>query len=120
VQEREHAAPGLAEHVVAAVDPQVRGQRRQLALEQLRGPERRIGVGQVVGPAVAELVVEDARAAGALVKLGDRLDVVVGRAGAAVAKDHRGLWGIRIEVADHAIPRSMPFQREVALHGGPP
>jgi hypothetical protein len=63
VQHRQHPAPGLADDVVARGDAQVLGQRAELALEELGGPERRVGLGQVVRAPVAELVVENARAA---------------------------------------------------------
>jgi hypothetical protein len=62
VQHRQHPAPGLADDVVARGDAQVLGQRAELALEELGGPERRVGLGQVVRAPVAELVVENARA----------------------------------------------------------
>jgi hypothetical protein len=119
VQQREHPAPRLAEHVVAPVDPQVRGERAELALEQRGRPERGVGVGQVVRVAVPELVVQHARPARALQR-GKRLEVVVRRAGAAVAQDHGRPAGILVEVADDAIPGAMPVQQQVALHGGPP
>ena len=116
VQESEHPAPGLAEHVVAPVDAEVLDQPGELALEQLDGPERRVGVGQVVGASVAELVVEDARPTGAQALRGDRRDVVVRRARPAVADHHRRARCSRIEVSHDPVPGAMAVALEVALH----
>ena len=60
--EAEHPAPGVADEVVAAVDPEVLQERLELVGEEVGGPERRVGVGQVLAAPVADLVVEDARA----------------------------------------------------------
>jgi hypothetical protein len=67
-----HAAPGLPQQVVVVLDPQRRQQVVQLGEEQLDGPELRALLGQVGGPAVAELVVVDHRATGLLGQVGDR------------------------------------------------
>ena len=58
VLHREHPAPGLADHRVARGHPEVLGQRDQLVLEQLRGPELGGRVRQVLAQPAAELVVE--------------------------------------------------------------
>src|SRR4051794_1665194 len=116
VVHREHPAPRLAEDVVAPGDPEVVDERGQLVLEELRRPERRIGVGQVVAASVAELVVEHARAPGA-VQLGDRLDVVVRRPRPAVADHERRAQPVRVEVADDPVPGPVAVALEVALHG---
>jgi hypothetical protein len=117
VVHRQHPAPGLPDHVIAPGDPELIDERPELVLEELGGPERRVGVGQVIALAVAELVVEDARAPGA-VQLGDRLDVVVRRARAAVADHDRGVQRVRVELADDAVPGPVAVALEVAFHGG--
>ena len=83
---REHPAPRLADDGMPVVDAEVPCQRDELVLEELRRPELGRRVGQVLAPAATELVVEDARAA-VPAQVGDRLDVVVRRAGTAVADD---------------------------------
>src|SRR5262245_15344011 len=60
---REEAAPRRAEHVIPIADAELLDEVRELPDEELHGPEVAAAVGQVRGSAVAELVVEDERAA---------------------------------------------------------
>src|SRR4051812_17899108 len=109
VLHREHAAPRLADDGVPLVDAEMARQRDELVLEELRRPEVGRRIGQVLAVATAELVVEDARAAVAT-EIGNRLDVVVRRAGAAVADHDRSL---RRLLAEDAVPRLVPVPAEV-------
>ena len=84
--------------------PRCRVSSDELVLEELRRPEVGGRVGEMLAPAAAELVVEDAAAAGPG-EIGDRLAVVVRRAGAAVADDDGVSVRPRIELAHHAVPR---------------
>ena len=85
----EHPAPGLAEQVEAVGDPEVLDERAELGDEELDGPERRVGVGQVGAEPAAELVVVHDRAAVAG-EGGHGQGVVVRRARPAVQDDERG------------------------------
>ena len=103
VLHREHPAPRLADDRVPVGDAEVPRELGELVLEELRRPEVGGRVGQELALAAAELVVEDAGAAGPA-QVGDRLAVVVRGAGAAVA-DHDGRQRrARVELADDAVP----------------
>ena len=110
VQHGEHAAPGLPDHVVGGADAELGDERVQLALEQLGRPELGGRVGQVLGVAVSELVVEDARASRVRERR-HRLEVVVGRARPPVAED-RGRRPVRRDLTDHAVPGAVSLPLE--------
>ena len=89
----EHAAPGLAEQVVAAGDAEMGKQGIEFGEEQIHRPERRIGVGQMGGAAAAELVVMDDGAFGGG-EAGEAQSVVMQRARPAMQHDQRRQGGI--------------------------
>ncbi len=111
----EHATPRLAEHVVAIGDADVIEQHRELAHEQLHGPEVDRRVAQMLRAAGAELVVEHAGTPGPLSQRRDRLDIVVGAAGTAV-QDYQRCWLVVAELADDAVPgrAGVPIDRALA------
>ena len=63
MQESQHGAPGLAEHDVRLLHGELSQQRVQFPQEEGGGPEGGGGGGEVVGFAVAQLVVVDNRTA---------------------------------------------------------
>src|SRR5438477_7027084 len=83
----EEAAPGLAEDVVTVGDPERVDEVVKLANEQVDRPEVGAAVRVVRAPTVAELVVMDDRPAAG--EVGEREEVVVGRAWPAVKDDER-------------------------------
>src|SRR6266545_3174121 len=83
-------------------------------LEELRRPELRRRIRKVFALPAAELVVEDARAAEPA-QVRDRLDVVVGGAGTAVADDHGREGRAAVELADDAIPGLVAVPQEAAF-----
>jgi hypothetical protein len=104
----QHAAPGTAEQVQSG---QAEGgaDLGQFLNEPLDGPQR--GVVRAFGPPAAQLVVEDDLAA-----VGERLErlqVVVGEAGAAVQAQQRGPVFLRLP--DTAVPDLSAGDVEVAL-----
>ena len=103
-------APGLAEDVVAVGDPERADEVVQLPDEQVDRPEVGAAVGVVGAAAVAELVVvDDGPAVG---EIGEREEVVVGRAWTAVKNDER--CGRR-RVAGPQLPRhAVPGLRVLA------
>jgi hypothetical protein len=88
----EEPAPGLAEDVVAVGDPERADEVVQLSDEQVDRPEVCAAVGVVRAAAVAELVVvDDGPAVG---EIGEREEVVVGRARTTVQNDERSCSGL--------------------------
>src|SRR5205823_12643051 len=84
----EEPAPRRPEHVIPLADAEVVDEVRKLPDEELHRPEVAAAFGEMRRPAVPELVIEDdgASVAG---QAGERQQVVVGRAGAAVQEDER-------------------------------
>ena len=106
----EEPAPGLAEDVVAVGDPERVDEVVQLADEQVDRPEVGAAVRVVRAAAVAELVVvDDGPAVG---EIGEREEVVVGRAWPAVKDDERrGRRGRRAAGRPSRGTRSPPPRR---------
>src|SRR6478609_2668265 len=101
-----------------AVDPEVPCQRRELVLEELWRPELSGRLWKVLALPAAELVVEHTGAPEPA-QVGDRLDVVVGRARAAVADHDRSLRRGAVQRADDLVPGlvSVPAEaRSVVAH----
>jgi hypothetical protein len=113
----EHPAPGLAEDVVPVTYPEVVDEVRELADEQLHGPEVRPATGQMRGLAVAELIVEnDGAPAGAEVL--ERQEVVVYAARTSVQghEGRRPAAGARLfEVPEDPVPRAEALEVGPAL-----
>ena len=100
----EEAAPGGAEHVVAACDAQRADQVVQLADEQIHRPEVGASLRIVRRATVPDLVVEDDRSA--VGEIRQRQQVVVGGARPAVQDDERRgrVRVVRPQVAVDSVP----------------
>ena len=111
----EKAAPGLAEDVVAAGDPECVDEVVQLADEEVDGPEVGAAVGVMRAPAVPDLVVVDDGAA--VGQVGEREEIVVRRARTAVKDDERcGSRGVAgAQIPGHAVPRLRFAERDGAF-----
>ncbi len=123
---REHAAPGLAEDVVAVVDSQLMHQGPELPREQLDGPEAGGGMREMLRAPAADLVIEHARSPADPREFADRLQVVVRRPRTAVEDHERGRpAGVQSSLQAKPGPMPVPLDEAVAhaprLRGaGPP
>src|ERR1044071_4246087 len=100
----QHAAPGLADDMIGAGDPEHLQQVRELVEEQLDGPEIDALVGQVGRAAAAQLVVVD-DGASALREPFEPLRIVVPTAGTAMQDDDRPLCPV--EAPGDPVPGAM-------------
>ena len=99
---REHAAPALAEQVIAAGDAEMREQVVEFIDEQLHLPEFLPRVAQVRRTADAQLVVVDDGPAG-VGESGETVEVVVRRARSAMQRHQRRLAGSRSPVTRYQV-----------------